>query len=62
MGMEICYAILCRSNRTGAIAVAEVYTDKIRAESRLGELSTLFHDSNTFELQSALLETPDAHE
>jgi|PlaIllAssembly_1097288.scaffolds.fasta_scaffold00001_175 hypothetical protein len=62
MGLQICYVILCRSNRTGELAAAEVHLDKFRAESRLAQLSDIFHDSNTFELQSSLLETPDAHE
>lgn len=62
MGLQICYVILCRSNRTGEILVAEVYTEKSQAEARTIELSKIFHDSNTFEMQSSILETPDAQE
>ena len=62
MGMQICYVILCRSNQTGEILVAEVHMAKSRAEARTIELSKLFHDSNTFEMQSSILETPDVCE
>lgn len=62
MGLQICYAILCRSNRTGEIMVAEVHTDKHRCESRMTELSEIFNDSNTFEIQSSMLEVPDVDE
>ena len=62
MGNQICYVILSRSNRNDEVAVAEVYMDKRQSESRLAELSNLFRGYNTFELQSAILVTPDVNE
>lgn len=62
MGYQICYVILCHSIKTGEIAVAGVNVDKAQAESRCAELSETFKELNRFEIQSSILETPNAAE